>query len=86
MYCITHKDQFAERLTKGFKGGNYSDDGDWVIGDKGNQDMHMWCDYRPDDYPKYIADLLDGSCCIDQETSHKITRHVDWKPKPTEVK
>lgn len=34
--------QFAERLTKGFKGGNYSENGTYVIGDKGDNESLSW--------------------------------------------
>jgi len=78
MYCITHKDQFAERLTKGFTGKNYSQDGNWVIGDKGDQDMHMWCDYRPEDYPQWLTAIMTAhnvtSCCLSHEVAKEIVR------------
>ena len=75
MYCITYKDQFAERLTKGFIEGNYSTDGNWVIGDKGDQDMQTWCNPRTTERPQWLKDILVlhniniDSCCFGHEVA-----------------
>jgi hypothetical protein len=73
IYCLTYKTQFAERLTKGFTGGNYSTDGNWVIGDKGSTtDMNMWCTYDDSLVPQWMKDLGVTECCLTHELAQSI--------------
>ena len=65
IYCVIGIAQEAKRLTEGFKGGNYSGDGQFILGDKGDQDMCPWVDLC--EFPQWILDLvpsLDTLCCL----------------------
>tara|TARA_R100001244_G_C5133792_1_gene126406 strand:+ start:285 stop:545 length:261 start_codon:yes stop_codon:yes gene_type:complete len=81
MYCLIYKDQFAEMATKGFKGGNYSTDGNWVLGDKADQDMNMWCEYREDKMPQFMKDLGINSCCLTHEKAIELVNNEQWCPR-----
>ena len=66
-FYIVGKAQFAERLEKGFNGGKYSTDGEWVIGTKGDQDDCDWIDFDIDLIPQYMKDLGVIGYCITNE-------------------
>lgn len=73
VYCLCFKKQFAEMLTKGFDGGTYSDDGNWVINDKGSRtNMNTWCVYDESLVPQWMLDMGVTGCCLTYELAHKI--------------
>ena len=79
-YHLFYKTQFAERLTKGFSGGKVSDDGDWLIGGKGDAEMCEWVDFDADLLPQWLKDLGVDNCCLSFEEAEAITQNPNWSP------
>ena len=62
----------AWREGKGFVGRHVSTDGNWIVGDLGNRDMHMVTGFDADALPQYMKDLGITSCCL----THEETRNL----------
>lgn len=75
IYCLIGIAQEAERLENGFKGGNYSGDGQFILGDKCDRDTCPWVDLPT--YPQWMLNLvpsLGSSCCLSHEEALLICR------------
>ena len=71
--------QKALRESKGFVGGNISDDGQWIVGDKGdNENCMMWIDLELADIPQYMQDMGIVNCCLTNEKAQELVNHPDY--------
>ena len=68
-YCLEAVTPAAleRRASEGFTGGNISTDGNWIIGDLGNDNMFMVAGFDADDLPQYAKDLGVTKCCLTHE-------------------
>ncbi len=82
-YCICPKAEFDARAAKGFTGGNRSDDGEFMIGDLGDQTMHM---FDASGIPQWIQDVLDADaghmgCCMSHGAALTIVNDERWRKR-----
>ena len=69
--------QKALRESNGFVGGNISDDGLWIVGDKGDQeDCSSWIENF--EVPQWMQDIGITSCCLTHEEAIELVNHVDY--------
>tara|TARA_R100001244_G_scaffold79451_3_gene62489 strand:+ start:304 stop:567 length:264 start_codon:yes stop_codon:yes gene_type:complete len=78
MYCICQKAKFAERASRGYPKGYVSKDGEWMIGHKGDQDMHDWIDLDVDELPQWLQDFGMTNCCLSHEIVEGILSSPEW--------
>jgi hypothetical protein len=80
LYHLVHISQKEERISNGFKGGNYSADGQWIIGDKGDRAMQSWINFDYDSLPQYMKDLGIATCCLEHEAVLEIIKTTTETP------
>ena len=82
-HCLTYKDQFIERSTRGFNGEAFSDDGNWVISSKANKVKQTWSKDRPDKQPQWMKDILSSfkvvGCCFSHEVALALVNKEAFK-------
>jgi len=58
MYCLIEKAQHTDSRALSMGSDAFSEDGEFLIADKGDSNMHPWVIYTPDKYPQYIKDVF----------------------------
>ena len=94
-YCLgpNNAEHKAQRDADGFTGGNVSTDGNWIIGDLGNDKMHMVAGFDADNLPQYAKDLGITKCCLSHEEALNLVNSEatsdgasdGWKFTPEEL-
>lgn len=63
-YALIYKTDFAERKIRGFTGGLYSTDDNWVMGSKGDKETFDWVNFDINLLPDYMKKLGITKACL----------------------